>query len=126
MALALLSFGLYAAADLVSAARRTSLMTRNSIQANGLAQLKLEELRCAGASVCASASQSGLLAGNVFEQNPRYSWSAQVSPCPSAAGSMEVVVSVISATENTSNSLPLAKTHGLIFCSAAATKGATQ
>jgi prepilin-type N-terminal cleavage/methylation domain-containing protein len=126
VALALLGFGLYAAADLISSARRTSALTRSRIQAAGLAQLKLEELRCAGAAVCAAAAANGHLPGTVFEQNPRYAWSADLTPNRAATDALEVSVSVTVAGDDASTSVPLAKVHGLILCAAPGTKGVSQ
>lgn len=103
VALLLLAFGIYSAADVISSARANAMRTERSIQATGLAQLKLEELRLAGPELASLMERSTTTTLNlpgtspgVFDQNAQYHWRAVVQPLETdqTTGSLRIHVHV--------------------------------
>jgi prepilin-type N-terminal cleavage/methylation domain-containing protein len=126
VALALLGFGLYASAEMVTSARRTSYLTQRRIQANSLAQLKLEELRCALATpntpLPSDIPTSGTL---TFEQNPKYAWRAMLNTQTGNSSITQLTIRVGPAGESLeTTATALAQVHGILVQSGAATGGA--
>lgn len=102
VALAVLSVGIYGAAELFVTARHSAVIADRKVRASGLAQLKFEELRTAGpalAGAWASAERAG--DGSVrwpkdgpqpVAQDTRFAWRAIVRP--SADGPAHLTVEV--------------------------------
>jgi type II secretory pathway pseudopilin PulG len=125
VALALLGFGLYASAEMITSARKTSTLTRSHIQANALAQLKLEELRCAAAAICETAGAATLpddlpSSGTIpFEQNPKYAWRAHLNLANDHAAARDLIVRVgLAGTDLSTTATALAQVHGIVVCAA--------
>ena len=119
VALALLSFGLYGAADLIASARKTSNLTEVRAQAASLAQLKLEELRASGnnlKALCAAGSQIDLpVSGTqIFEQNVKYAWKAHIIRNSGPSGRIDLAVQVTRAGEAATGS-PLSASQGIVY-----------
>jgi type II secretory pathway pseudopilin PulG len=88
VALVVLSFGLYSAAELVAASRRNGQMASWRAEAVGLAALKLEELRLAAPRIREMALGRpkaeplvfpSTQEERIFPQNKRFSWTATVT-----------------------------------------------
>jgi type II secretory pathway pseudopilin PulG len=87
VALVVLSFGLYGAAELVQASRKNGHMASLRAQAAGLGALKLEEIRLAGPSLVSELAKLPPGAAltlpadgetTTIPQNPRFSFSAEI------------------------------------------------
>ncbi len=103
VALAVLSFGLYGAAELVTASRRNGQMASWRAEAAGLAALKLEELRLAapaikellqGKSAGQAVAFPEVREARIFPQNKRLSWVAKVKVAPEDGARLDIQVEV--------------------------------
>lgn len=120
VALAILAFGLYGAADLVASARHTSSLTHKRMQATALAQLKLQELRCARENLPPLFSNGAreivlpATGTEVFEQNSRYSWKAHLTLQDAPQPGISVMVQV-GAGPDLSSTSTLAQVQGTVY-----------
>lgn len=99
VALMLLSFGIYGAADVLTSSQKTGAMTGKRMTGDALARLKIEEIRAAVSSGSVAVTEKGLgfpADGTpvIFEQDPRYSWTVWIEPESSPAQVPTVRVSV--------------------------------
>lgn len=115
VALTVLSFGLYSAAELVSASRRNGQMASWRAEAAGLAALKLEELRLAAPAVeellRAQGEGKPLVfpvekRDKIFAQNKRLSWTATVTRPADDAARLDIRVEV-TRTAGTDGDVPI-------------------
>lgn len=105
VAIGILSFGIYGAAELLGASRHTATEGSRRIEATALGNLKLQEFSAARENIAAFLSSTtgtqGTLyppdAAKAFEQNAAYAWQAQFQRSAEMAEKVDVVVRVLSA-----------------------------
>ncbi len=105
VAIGILSFGIYGAAELLGASRHTATEGSRRIEATALGNLKLQEFSAARgnltAFLAATTGTQGTLhppdTAKPFEQNPAYTWQAHFQQSAEMAEKVDVLVSVRSA-----------------------------
>lgn len=129
VALVVLSVGIYSVAGLVSDSRRTAAGSDHRLQAAGLAQLKLEELKSAPAlaELAAPLESEELLlppeGPGTFDQNPRYAWRATLQRDSELADRFHIRVEVSSAPAAQPSPLPPVSASGFVFLPTSTQKG---
>lgn len=127
IALVLLAFGIYSAADVIMSARSNAARTERNLQATALANLKLEELRLGAPILVGSGLPSPLelpaSGPGTFEQNRDYVWQARVEPAdlPQTSTSLRLHVTVFRA----GSSSPDGEAAGFWFATEATPAGGT-
>jgi type II secretory pathway pseudopilin PulG len=102
VALAVLSVGIYGAAELLVAARNSATLADRKVRASGLAQLKFEELRAAGPALAdqwlsAERAADGTVrwpkgGPQATPQDGRFAWRAIVKPAADGPAHLTVEV----------------------------------